>query len=650
LGTLEKHLTTIKDSNRKKSVIRKAPIGILKRRLEEIEDDFADDDALEKGTIEAIENATSLFSQLSAEEISFLDQLHSFARKAAVRSDSKAEALIAWLKRTLKPEGKWNDERVLIFTEYRTTQKWLYDLFVAAGFAKGERCMLLYGGMDTKERERIKNAFQASPKDAEVRILLATDAASEGIDLQNHCHRLIHYEIPWNPNRLEQRNGRLDRHGQKSPHVLVYHFVGKGYNLAAPDKALKSGELIDDLEFLMRAVRKVEQIRTDLGKVGPVIAAQVEEAMLGNRARLDTQAAEEQAAAPRRQLRFERDLRAQISKLHEQLMESRMTLRISPENIHSVVSIALELSGQPQLHEAELSGVWPDLTGQRKTCPVFELPGLSGTWARCAEGTPHPHTDEMRPITFDHNVAQGRDDVVLVHLNHRLVQMATRLLRAEIWSTESRKNLNRVTARLLPNGILDRPAVIAFGRLVVLGKDNHRLHEELISTGGVLREGRFRRINVTQTQEAIKAALPQAAPDQIRKRLTDLWPNIEPSLMQSLQARMSDRTKNLENFLNERAKKESDDIRAILNDLANNIRKELGEGLPQQLSLWPDPEKEAFEHNREAIKARLEEIPGEIEREVAAIKKKYMEPTPRLFPVAVMFLVPKNIAHMEQGA
>ena len=47
-----------------------------------------------------------------------------------------------------------------------------------------------------------------------VRILLATDAASEGINLQPHCHRLLHWEIPWNPNRLEQRNGRIDRHGQ----------------------------------------------------------------------------------------------------------------------------------------------------------------------------------------------------------------------------------------------------------------------------------------------------------------------------------------------------------------------------------------------------------------------------------------------------
>ena len=75
--------------------------------------------------------------------------------------------------------------------------------------------MTMYGGMDSKDRERIKAAFQTDPKHSPVRILLATDAASEGIDLQNHCSRMIHYEIPWNPNRLEQRNGRIDRHGQR---------------------------------------------------------------------------------------------------------------------------------------------------------------------------------------------------------------------------------------------------------------------------------------------------------------------------------------------------------------------------------------------------------------------------------------------------
>src|SRR5262249_40376037 len=141
--------------------------------------------------------------------------------------------------------------------------------------------------------------FQAGPEESEVRILLATDAASEGIDLQNHCNLLIHYEIPWNPSRLEQRNGRIDRHGQREKDVFIHHFVGSGYDQARTRGDAAVGDLAADLEFLMRAVVKVEQIRHDLGRVGPVIAEQVEDAMLGRRRRLDTSAAEAQAAAAR---------------------------------------------------------------------------------------------------------------------------------------------------------------------------------------------------------------------------------------------------------------------------------------------------------------------------------------------------------------
>ena len=272
-----------------------------------------------------------------------------------------------------------------------------------AGLTQGGRVMTLYGGMDDRERERVKAAFQAHPSLDAVRILLATDAASEGIDLQNHCARLVHIEIPWNPNRMEQRNGRIDRHGQHAPEVLIYHFVGAGYRerQARADAGLLAGAaggLEDDLEFLMRAALKVNQIREDLGSVGLVIAEQVEEAMLGKRTRLETETAERGAEPTRRLLKFERKLQEQINRLHEQLRESQQALHLSPENVESVVTIALDLAGQPPLREATLPGVWPDATGRRTRCPVFFLPELRGSWATCcrrvgtsahAAGAPH---------------------------------------------------------------------------------------------------------------------------------------------------------------------------------------------------------------------------------------------------------------------
>ena len=132
------------------------------------------------------------------------------------------------------------DERVIIFTEYRATQKWLYDLLAREGFVAGDRLLMIYGGMPNEEREPIKAAFQTNPAESAVRILLATDAASEGVNLQNHCSKLIHYEIPWNPNRMEQRNGRVDRHGQKANEVQVYHFVGHGFERLVPPASQRS--------------------------------------------------------------------------------------------------------------------------------------------------------------------------------------------------------------------------------------------------------------------------------------------------------------------------------------------------------------------------------------------------------------------------
>ncbi len=105
----------------------------------------------------------------------------------------------------------------------------------------------------------------------------------------------------------------------------------------------------------------------------------------------------------------------------------------------------------------------------------------------------HPFTGEARPFVFDHALAKGREDVVLVHLNHRLVQMSLRLLRSEVWSLEGRKRLNRVTARVVPDLVLPHLAVVAHARLVVISGDSQRLHEEIITTGGQIREGRLSR-------------------------------------------------------------------------------------------------------------------------------------------------------------
>lgn len=645
-ATLTRHEQSLKAARKSGSSAARGPsTGILRQQIDRVEEDYAEDEPYEEAMADAVDSATRLFRPLDNEEQELVDRMRRWAEQASGRPDSKAQALIRWLHEHIKPGGKWSDERAIIFTEYRATQNWLQTLLSNEGLADRDRLMTLYGGMDAQLRERIKSAFQANPKDSPVRILLATDAASEGIDLQNHCHRLIHMEIPWNPNRLEQRNGRIDRYGQTKP-PLIHHFVSAGYRQEALSLEGSFSDLDADLEFLWRVVRKIEQIKEDLGKVGPVIAEQVEEAMLGYRRQLQTEDAEAAARPLRQMLRFERDLQAQIQKLRAQLEESRHALRLSPDNVQSAVEIALELAGQPPLQPAEAEGIWPDPTGRIQNCAVFHLPYLRGSWARCAEGLAHPHTGAVRPIVFDANLARGRDDVVLAHLNHPLVQMSLRLLRAEVWSSGNNKNLHRVTARLVPNHVLDTPAVIAHARLLVTGGDHHRLHEEIIAAGGVIREGRFRRMNVTQVQDALNACLDGEPSHDVRRSFQALWPQIMPALVQSLQMRMRDRVESLDRLLAERAEKEAADITAVLDELAQTIRSELEEPEYRQLefALFSAPEREQFRRNHDALRYRLEQIPGEIEEETALIRARFADPEPRMFPVAVTFLVPERLA------
>jgi hypothetical protein len=500
----------------------------------------------------------------------------------------------------------------------------------------------MYGGMDLQDREDVKNAFQSGPKESQVRILLATDAAAEGLNLQNHCYRLLHYEIPWNPNRLEQRNGRIDRHGQKGflsddgeRFVFVYHFVGEGYKQRQKAAfTARASDLEADLEFLVRVAQKIETIREDLGSYGTVLADDVEHAMLGRGYTLSgTSKAETKVEPVRKMLKFERDLAKQIKELLDQYRETQRELRLSHENIRKVVEVALALADQPALiPNAEYPGK-----------PVFVLPALKGSWAACAEGLEHPHTKEVRPITFDSELANGRDDIVLVHLNHRLVQMSLRLLRAEVWSVRGRKRLHRLTARVVPNHVLNTPAVFAHARLVVVGGDSHRLHEEIITAGGLIKEGRFARLNVGEVEKLLAEASNDEAFEPMQKRLLELWDKIAPPLAQSLEARMKDRTTGLQKKLAERAEKEAQDIEAILTELKKAIDAELAQPEYEQMSLFDDPEKDQFERNRDFLRARTKVIPDEIKRETAAIRSRYADPQPRMFPVAVTFLVPESM-------
>lgn len=624
MSTLARHTATI-EGKREAHRTSRLDERILRRAIAKTEEDYADDDTREVAESDAIEEASRRLRPLSAEEKSLLGRLRSWAEQASHKTDSKAEALLRWLEDNLRPRGQWSSARVILFTEYRATQKWLHEIFASHDLG-GDRLALLFGGMDPKERETIKAAFQADPRESPVRILLATDAASEGIDLQNHCNLLIHVEIPYNPNVMEQRNGRVDRHGQRQSEVVIWH----------PVDASGHG---DDI---LRALRKLDSMRADMGSVNPVIAPQLPALLEGRRRELDTALAEQRLERARRLVKAERELRERIAKLHERLMTTRSEQHLTPDRIERVVRVALALTDKPDLSPAKLA----DLPDAR----VFQMPALAGSWSRCLDGLEHPYTKRIRPVTFDHYAAKGRDDVVLVHLNHPLVQMSLRVLRAEVWARDDVKKLNRVTVRMLPDAKLDGPAVAVVSRLVITGGNHHRLHEELTEAGGYLRDAGFKREDgITKLRDWLDSSAPATVADSLFDALRTRFQKHTDAVLAAVTSRSKDRLKVLGGTIESRKRREIDDMTQLLDDLAKNLEAELKREEPQQLLLFSEDERTQLRRDRLALEARIRRIPEERERERLAIEARHTGLVDHTFPVSVILLVPESLARRRKS-
>ena len=139
--------------------------------------------------------------------------LEAAKRTEATGADAKAEALLDWIYRLQQDEGD-PELKILIFTEFVSTQEMLREFLANRGFS----VVCLNGSMGLEERESVQRSFARS-----TRFLVSTDAGGEGLNLQ-FCHVVINYDIPWNPMKLEQRIGRVDRIGQECP-VLAVNFV-----------------------------------------------------------------------------------------------------------------------------------------------------------------------------------------------------------------------------------------------------------------------------------------------------------------------------------------------------------------------------------------------------------------------------------------
>ncbi|NKX90944.1 helicase-related protein [Nocardia coubleae] len=189
-------------------------------------------------------------------ELEALNTLADLNDKAFTESAGKQAALVDRLREI--GVGPKSAMRAVVFAERVATLKWLTESLPAALGLKPENIAMLHGGLSDVEQQEIVESFklETSP----IRVLVTGDVASEGVNLHAQCHHLIHYDIPWSLIRIEQRNGRVDRYGQKFPPVISSLIL-------EPSDPEFSG----DLRVLSRLLERENQAHTTLGDVASLM-------------------------------------------------------------------------------------------------------------------------------------------------------------------------------------------------------------------------------------------------------------------------------------------------------------------------------------------------------------------------------------------
>jgi superfamily II DNA or RNA helicase len=329
-------------------------------------------------------------------------------------NDARFSALLELVDRLLHDAGTWrDDERLVVFTEYKTTLDYLVRRLRER--YEPERMLMLFGGMDETERDEVKRAFndRANP----VRLLLATDAAAEGLNLQSSARYLLHYDCPWNPSRLEQRNGRLDRHGQARD-VTIFHFVS---------------DQDHDLRFLAHVIRKADEIREDLGSANELFDEAAQRRFIhGEDAAIVQRELDHRVNAARGRAAFDADKEIVVAQdgggTAQDIANIAGELDLDPHAMRDTLEAAMAIrAGRPQLECSE----------QRRTCKVIrpDLPGWSEVIDESLRKPVRGQTlGPVAQVAFSADpfmediggrfVFSPRPDVLMMHLSHPMLQKA----------------------------------------------------------------------------------------------------------------------------------------------------------------------------------------------------------------------------------
>jgi hypothetical protein len=549
-----------------------------------------------------------------------------------------------------------------LFTEYADTKRYLEQQLRAALAETdrgSQRVATFHGGMPDELREEIKRAFNADPTQHPLRILIATDAAREGVNLQNHCADLFHIDLPWNPSRLEQRNGRIDRKLQRQAEVRCHYFL---YAQRDADRVL---------EIL---VQRTHTIQKELGTFPPVLEDTVTRALARGIARSRCQKLCEvlrdglqPPARPTVEAELESArlrataLQEQIDGLRELLDASKKSLDLNEDQLRDVLSSSLHLLG-----EAPLQPLPGEPAGAYVVPPLDRRPGADPTWAETMDTlrAPRPRgctlaewrqQAPIRPVLF-HDSGALDDKVVHLHLEHRLVQ---RLLSRFLAQGFLLDDLSRGCVGQTADAI---PRVLLLGRLSLYGDKAARLHDEVVAVAARCVEPALRkeplRPYAEDAQEKSwellldafshnRGGMPaRSVPPEVQRKLLDTAPRDVRELLPALEARCALLAQRATEKLRERGEREAKEMTVILAEQRQRIDRELAktreERNPQQLSFagFSEDEQQQLRDNIRYWDSRLKKIAEEATSEPARIQRSYVVCAQRIEPVGIAYLWP----------
>ncbi|TKC95801.1 DISARM system SNF2-like helicase DrmD [Polyangium fumosum] len=613
------------------------------------------DEALAEESEAAVRQTSATLPTPTEEARALLAEMRALAEKARREPDAKTLALLAWMREHLCPalglgedtraRRAWSPRRVLIFTEYADTKRYLVELLAAAALHThdGEnRIMQFHGGMGDEARDEVQRAFNSAPDEHPVRILVATDAAREGVNLQAHCADLFHIDIPWNPARMEQRNGRIDRTLQPAPEVRCHYFV---YPQRTEDQVLET------------AVRKIATVQRELGSLGAVLLDQIEAALENGitgkaRAAIEKVGTGAKTATVDAELESQRTdlaaLRAEIDRAGRRLETSRRTLEVEPDSLRGVVEIGLALAGAPPLKDAGKT------SDGRAT---HELPALDRSWDVTLDTLrpPRGRTEDFwewrqkppQPVTF-HPLASLSEGAEQLHLAHPFVK---RILDRFLAQGFSAHDLSRVTAVVAPGESVVR--VVGYGRLTLFGAGAARLHDQLVPLAAAWSgdastikpyKDRATAVMAIASTEKLLASGGRAPNATLTKRIREhaetlfraLWPHLEAEAdALAVEARQG---------LAERARREANDLRDLLLRQRTSIDK--AEARLRQADLFELQDKEQkrqVDLDLRHLDRRRAAAASELETEPRAIEALYEVRMSRLTPVGLVVAFPESM-------